>query len=116
MHSEHLQNVRPGLVGLGWFIGAAIVSLLTIALIAVGILPPDGLGGTVVGVVVIAAGFFAAGWYVGMRAGAAPILYAVAMGLFSLVLWFIVNLLPGQLLHSASWGNGSAAYTAGTLI
>jgi uncharacterized membrane protein len=115
MHSEHLTNVRPGLVALGWFIGAALVSGIAIALIAVGILTADTAGGTVWGVAAIAVAFFAAGWYVGFRAGAAPILYAVAMGLFSLLVWFVVNLIPGQLLHAESWSAGPA-YTAGLLI
>jgi hypothetical protein len=115
MHTEHLQNVRVGLVALGWFIGAALVSLIAIGLIAVGILTADDVGGTMWGVLAIVAAFFVAGWYVGMRAGAAPILYAVAIGLFSLLVWFVVNLIPGQLLHAESWSAGSA-YTAGLLI
>ncbi|HEU4558847.1 MAG TPA: hypothetical protein VFS20_13395 [Longimicrobium sp.] len=115
MHTEHLTNVRPGMVGFGWFISAAITSLIVIGLIAVGVLGRDGLGGTGWGLLAIAAGFFAGGWYVGMRTGRAPILHAVAMGLFSLLLWLLLNLVPGELLGADSWNVG-AAYGAGLIL
>ena len=115
MHTEHLNNVRPGTVAFGWFISAAVTSLIVIGLIAVGVLSRDGLGGTGWGLLAIAAGFFAGGWYVGMRTGRAPILHAVAMGLFSLVLWLLLNLIPGQMLNAESW-SGSAAYGAGLIL
>lgn len=115
MHTEHLNNVRPGVVAFGWFISAALTSLVAFALIATGLLSREGIGGTGWGVLAIALGFFAGGWYVGMRTGRAPILHAVAMGLFSLVLWFLVNLIPGQALDADNWNVG-AAYGAGLLL
>ena len=115
MHSEHLSNVRPGAVALGWFIAAAVTSLAVFAMIAVGLLSRDGHGGTVWGLLATAVGFFAGGWFVGMRTGRAPILHAVAIGLFSLLVWLVVNLLPGQLLDAESWDVG-AAYGAGLIL
>jgi hypothetical protein len=115
MHSEHLGNVRPGAVALGWFIAAAVTSLAVFAMIAVGLLSRDGHGGTVWGLLATAAGFFAGGWFVGMRTGRAPILHAVAIGLFSLLVWLLVNLLPGQMLDAESWDVG-AAYAAGLIL
>jgi len=115
MHSEHLQNVRPGTVALGWFVAAAATSLAVFAMIAVGLLSRDGHGGTLWGLVATAAGFFAGGWFVGWRTGQAPILYAVAIGLFSLLVWLLVNLVPGQLLGAESWDVG-AAYAAGLIL
>ena len=115
MHSEHLSNVRPGAVALGWFIAAAVTSLAVFAMIAVGLLSRDGHGGTLWGLIATAAGFFAGGWFVGMRTGRAPILHAVAIGLFSLLVWLVVNLLPGQLLDAESWDVG-AAYGAGLIL
>jgi hypothetical protein len=115
MQSEHLQNVRPGAVALGWFISVCILSLAVIALIAVGLLSRDGVGGTGWGLLATALGFFAGGWFVGVRTGTAPILHAVCIGLFSLVLWMVVNLLPGQMLHADSWNVG-AAYGAGLIL
>ncbi|HEX8907320.1 MAG TPA: hypothetical protein VF771_20880 [Longimicrobiaceae bacterium] len=115
MHTEHLTNVRPGTLLLGWFIGAAAVSLAVIAMIAVGLLPRDGTGGTGWGLLAIAAGFMAGGWWTGWRAGAAPILYAVGMGLVSLLLYFLVNLVPGQIFDAESWSVGPG-YVAGLLL
>jgi hypothetical protein len=115
MHSEHLRNVRPGTVALGWFIGAAVTSLAVFALLALGLLPRDGAGSTAWGLLATAAGFFAGGWFAARRDGSAPILHAVAIGLFSLLVWFLVNLLPGQLLDAESWDVG-AAYAAGLIL
>jgi len=115
MHAEHLQNVRPGTVALGWFVAAAVTSLAVFAMLAVGLLSRDGHGGTLWGLVATAAGFFAGGWFMGWRARQAPILHAVAIGLFSLLVWFLVNLLPGQMLHAESWDVG-AAYAAGLIL
>jgi hypothetical protein len=116
MHSEHLRNVRPSTVALGWFLGAAMTSLVVFALLAVGLLSRDGTGGTGWGLLAIAAGFFAGGWFAGWRTGAAPLLHGVAMGLLSLLLWLLVNLVPGSLLHADSWSVGSPAYPAGILL
>jgi hypothetical protein len=116
MHTEHLANVRPGTLLLGWFISAAVVSLAVIAMIAVGLLSRDGTGGgTGWGLLATAVGFMAGGWYVGRRAGAAPILYAVGMGLVSLVIWLLVNLVPGALVGAQSWSVGGA-YAAGLIL
>jgi hypothetical protein len=115
MHTEQLRSLRPGTALLGWFIGAAVVSLVVIAMIAVGLLRRDGTGGTGWGLLAIAVGFMAGGWWVGWRAGAAPILYGVAMGLVSLLVYFLVNLVPGALLDAQSWSVGPA-YVAGLLL
>jgi hypothetical protein len=115
MHSEHLANVRPGAVALGWFIAAAVTSLAVFAMIAVGVLARDGHGGTPWGLLATAVGFFAGGWYAGARTGKAPILHAVAIGLFSLLVWLIVNLLPGSLLDAESWDAGGA-WAAGLIL
>ena len=115
MHSEHLQNVRPGTVALGWFVAAAVTSLAVFAMLAVGVLSRDGHGGTIWGLIATAAGFFAGGWFMAMQARQAPILHAVAVGLFSLLVWFLVNLLPGEMLHAESWDVG-AAYAAGLIL
>jgi hypothetical protein len=115
MHSEHLNNVRPGTVALGWFIGAAVTSLVVFAMIAIGLLSRDGHGGTGWGLIATAAGFFAGGWFASRRDGSAPILHAVAIGLFSLLLWVVVNLLPGAALRAESWDVG-AGYVGGLVL
>jgi hypothetical protein len=115
MHAEHLRNVRPGTVALGWFVAAAVTSLAVFAMLAVGLLSRDGHGGTLWGLVATAAGFFAGGWFAARRDGSAPILHAVAMGLFSLVVWVVVNLVPGAALGAESWDVG-AGYLAGLVL
>jgi hypothetical protein len=115
MHTEHLNNVKPGRVAFGWFVSAAVTSLIVIAMIAVGVLSRDGVGGTGWGLLATALGFFAGGWYIGMRAGRAPILHAVGIGLFSLVLWLLLNLIPGQALNADSWNVGGT-YGAGLIL
>jgi hypothetical protein len=115
MHSEHLTNVRPGTVGLAWFIGVAATALAVFALIAVGLLRSDGTGGTGWGLLALAAGFLAGGWFAGWRAGAAPILHAVAMGLFSLLFVTVLNVVVDSTLGVASW-ELSAGYVAGLIL
>jgi len=115
MHAEHLRDVRLGTVALGWFIAAAVTSLAVFAMIAVGLLMSDGTGGTAWGLLATAAGFFAGGWFAGWRACRAPILHAVAIGLFSLVLWVLANLVVGQAVGIHTWEVG-AAYVAGLVL
>jgi hypothetical protein len=94
----------------------AIVSLLALVLAATGIVDTEASTGGVWGVLAIAVGFGIGGWLLGARAGVAPILHGVAMGIVSLLLWFLANLIAGQALDAAEWLRGSEAYYAGLLI
>jgi hypothetical protein len=116
MHTEHLQNVRPSWVLFGWFISVAIVSLLALLLAATGLVDTEASGGGLWGVLAIAVGFGIGGWLLGARTGVAPILQGVAMGLVSLLLWFLANVLAGETLDASEWLRGSEAYYAGLLI
>jgi hypothetical protein len=117
MHTEHLQNVRPGWVFFGWFVSVAVVSLILLALIAVGLLSADAAAGEAAwGLAAIAAGFLMGGWLTGARVGLAPILHGVGIGLVSLLLWFAANLLFGETLGATTWDDGSPAFHAGMLL
>lgn len=117
MHTEHLQNVRPSWVAFGWFIGAAVTSLLLIAMIAVRVINGTGTdGGGFWVLLAMFLGFAAGGYFVGARVGAAPILHAVGIGLFSIVVWFLANLLFGEALDAETWNALSPAFTAGLLL
>lgn len=116
MHTEHLQNVRPSWVLFGWFISVAVISLLALVLAATGMVDTEASGGGLWGIVAIAVGFGVGGWLLGARAGVAPILHGVAMGLVSLLLWFLANLIAGETLDAAEWMRGSETYYAGLLI
>ena len=116
MHTEHLQNVRPSWVAFGWFIGAAVTAFLLFALIAVGLVDAGGEGGGFWVLLAMFLGFVAAGWFTGVRTGEAPILHAVGIGLFSLVVWFLANLLLGEPLGAETWGATSPAFASGVVL
>jgi hypothetical protein len=117
MHSEHLQNVRPTWIAFGWFLSAAATALALFALIGTGLLHPDAEGtGAGWMVLCVGAGFFLGGYLTGARAGAAPILHAVGIGLFSLVAWFALNLVLGSVTGAAEWRSLPASLTAGLLL
>ena len=116
MHTEHLQNLKPSWVLFGWFVSVAVVSLIALVLAAVGLADPDGSGMGVWGAIVIGVGFFLGGLVTGAKVGAAPILHGVSMGIVSLFVWFFANLAFGETLDAETWGEGSAAFYAGSLI
>jgi len=103
MHSEHLQNVRPSWVAFGWFIGVAVMSAILFGLIALNIVPRTGEIGLAWVLLSVFVGFLAGGYLTGIRVRAAPILHAVGIGLFSVAVWFIANLLAGETLNASSW-------------
>lgn len=117
MHTEHLQNVRPSWVAFGWFIGAAVFSLLVLAMIALGLLETEGGGGADPFWLLLAmfVGFMAGGYFTGARVGAAPILHAVGIGLFSVLFWFVVNLF-GEPFEADTWRSLSPAFFAGVVL
>ncbi|MEJ2206554.1 MAG: hypothetical protein P8170_20880 [Gemmatimonadota bacterium] len=96
MHSEHLTNLHPGWVVMGWLIAAAITSGVYLALVGSGLLFAGG--GAVVGIgIAMAVGFFAGGLFVGVRWSDAPILHGGAITFLSVVIWFVGSLaLPGS--------------------
>jgi hypothetical protein len=116
MHTEHLQNVRPAGVLFGWFVSVAVVSLIALVLAVTGIVDPEASGSALWGVLAIAAGFFVGGWFVGSRLGVAPILHGVAMGVVSILVWFLANLLAGETVADSAWVSGSETYYAGLLL
>jgi hypothetical protein len=104
MHTETVSNVRPSWVAFGWFIGAAVTALVILTLIAVGVLSPDSTRGEGVWLALaFLIGFLLAGYLVGARTLAAPILHGVGIGLFSVVVWVLVNLIPGEATGWTAW-------------
>src|SRR5438552_712634 len=103
MQTEHLQNVRPGLVGWSWLISVALASLLMLAVVGLNVVDPDSATGTRVAVVAVALGFFAGGLFAGLRAAQAPILYGTFIGLFSVLVWFVINVLAALAFPGFGW-------------
>jgi hypothetical protein len=102
MHTEHLQNVRPVTVVAGWLIAIAVTSLIMLALVGLGIVDGESPS-TRTALVALAVGFIAGGAFAGMRSAQAPILHGVAMGLFSLLAWFVLDILSQSLLSGVNW-------------
>ncbi len=102
MHTEHLQNVRPVNVAAAWLVAIAVTSLIMLALIGLNLVDADAPS-TRAGMAALALGFIAGGLFAGVRSAQAPILHGVAMGLFSLLAWFVLGLLTQSLLSGSSW-------------
>lgn len=114
MHTEHLANVRPARVAMGWFMGAALFSLLFFGLVSTGVLNGVSGGG---GWLLLAmfVGYGAAGWMVGRQAGAAPILHAIFIGLFSIPVWLAANLL-GSVFNVSTLNEVSAVLVLSAVL
>jgi hypothetical protein len=100
---EHLRNLRLGWIGFGWFVAVALTALAVVALSALDLLRQDTASEGIWVAGAIAVGFAIAGFFVGTRVAAAPLLTGVAMGVFSIVAWLAVNLLLGEPTNSAAW-------------
>jgi hypothetical protein len=114
MHTEHLQNLKPTWVVFGWFIGAAVFSLLLMAMIQIGLVAPDSPTSAWV-LLAIVLGFGAGGYVIGMRTGAAPILHAFAIGLVSLIFWLLVNLLAAA-VGGSTWRSTAPEWVVGGIL
>jgi hypothetical protein len=117
MKTEHLQNVRAAHVAGAWLFAIAITSLVAFALVSAGVMAPESTAPNVIGTVIsVAAGFFAGGLFVGIRAVEAPILHALAVGLTSLVVWFLVNVIAAMFVPTANWAALTPALAIGMLF
>jgi putative membrane protein (TIGR04086 family) len=115
MHTEHLENVKAGRVGFGWFVSVAFTGVLFFLFVTLGVLDPNVSTANLWMVLAIVAGFFAGGWYTGRRARAAPLLHGIGIGLTSLLVWFLANLL-GELVGVTTWTDPPMAFAAGALL
>ncbi|HEX6939979.1 MAG TPA: hypothetical protein VF158_11250 [Longimicrobiales bacterium] len=114
MHTEHLRNVHPLWVAAGWLVAAATASLITLAFAALELTGPATDPGTA-GLAGVALGFWVGGFFTGFRATRAPILHGIAIGLTSLIAWFLLNLLV-FVFPSLGWEALSPLLTAALLL
>ena len=105
MHTEHLQNVRPVTVIAAWLVSVAVTSLIMLALVGLNLIDAN-TPSTRAAMAAVALGFSAGGLFAGVRTAQAPILHGVAIGLFSLVVWFVLGLLTQSLLRGSVWDVG----------
>jgi hypothetical protein len=114
MNTEHLQNVKPTWVMFGWFIGAAVFSLVLMGMMLLRLVDAETATSAWV-LLALFLGYVAGGFVIGMRTGAAPILHAAGVGLFSLVFWLIANLLASG-LDAATWRNTAPEWVVGGIL
>jgi hypothetical protein len=103
MRTEHLQNVHLGWVTAGWLIAAAVTSLVVMALAGLGVVAPDGSMAAVWSIVAVIIGFYIGGMFTGFRSPEAPILHGIAIGIFSLVAWLVINAVVSLAFRGAGW-------------
>lgn len=116
MHTEHLQRVRIGVVALAWFIGVCVASAIVFVVVALDLVAADSTIADRVEMSAIALGFFAAGMYAGLRAREAPILHGVFIALFSMVVWFVFNVLSALLSQDSEWTALTPNFTVGLML
>jgi hypothetical protein len=111
-----LPDLRPVWIPLGWFVAAALTSLFILAMAALGLVgdsPDEGYWTPLA----LLLGFGLAGFVMGTRTGAAPVLHAVGIGLFSLLVWVGVNIFLGEPTDQTAWtGLGTDAAAALLLL
>jgi hypothetical protein len=115
MH-ESFRSVRPSWIAFGWFIAASIASLILLTLDVAGITGVDALGESLWVAVALLISFAVAGFFVGTRVVAAPILHGVGIGLFSLIAWVGINLLAGEPTGETTWRALDATTLVGLLV
>lgn len=91
MQSEHLTNLHVGWVVGGWLIAAAVTAAVYVAGVGAGVVPPDEGAGIWIALSMII-GFFTGGLMVGMRWSDAPLLHGAAITFFSVLVWFVLEL------------------------
>lgn len=116
MRTEHLQNVHLGWVTAGWLIAAAVTSLVVIVLAAMGIVGADGSPGTGWSILAVVVGFYVGGMFTGFRSIDAPILHGIAIGIFSLVAWFVLNAIVSAFMGGSRWAALTPTGTAAVLL
>lgn len=100
---ESIRSVRPGWIGFGWFLAAALTSLLLFVMIVLDLMQPQAPTEGIGVAIALLVGFFMAGFFVGTRVNAAPILHGLGMGLLSVVVWFGLNLVADEGVGGAAW-------------
>lgn len=100
---ESVRSVRPTWIAFGWFIAVAVTSLLLFVLTVLDLLQPEAPTEGIGVAVSIMVGFLAAGFFVGTRVNAAPVLHGTAMGLLSVVAWLALNVFVGEAMGGAAW-------------
>lgn len=113
MHTEHLQNVTVTRVATGWLIAIAVTSLAVFVFEASGIgTAGAGAMNAIASFIAVGAGFGAGGFVIGFRARRAPILHGVGMGIASIVVWAVINIVAS----SGDWAGLGVTVAIGLVL
>ena len=109
MHSEHISNLHPGWVVGGWLVGVAVSSAGFMILVGIGLLRPDSAASALLVPLVVAVGFYVAGLFVGLRWSDAPILHGVAITFFSVLVWFLGEIVAPRVMEPTLGARGGGS-------
>jgi hypothetical protein len=110
MHTEHLQNVHPVRILGGWMVALAVTGIAAFGFIALGLLGRETEGDVVWAMASVGVGFLVGGWFTGVRTLEAPILHGVALGLTTLLVWAVLNVVVVLGFGTGEWtGLGETA-------
>jgi len=97
-------SIRPSWIAFGWFIAAAVVALMIFGFIALGVMSPDTTRDEHLWLAIaMLVGFGVGGLFAGMRVRANPVIHGIGIGLFSLAVWVLANLLAGEPTGWTAW-------------
>jgi hypothetical protein len=116
MHTEHLQNVRPGRVLAGWLVAIAVTSFVVFGFVLLGLIGQSAAADTLWTMTAVAAGFLVGGWFTGYGTLEAPILHGIALGLTSLLAWVVVNAVVVVGFRGAEWEGLTATAALGVIL
>lgn len=100
---EHLRNVRLSWIGFGWFVAVALTALALLALDSFGVVRVDGSFEAQWVALALVFGFTLAGFLVGTRINAAPVLHGLGIGAFSVAGWLVLNLVSRGYTGATAW-------------
>ena len=115
MHTEHLNNVRLGYVLAGWGIAIAATSFFVFILIATGVQSSMSSDGRFIAAAV-ALGFAAGGAFVGFMTSLAPILHGIMIGLISLIVWALFNVVTSMVAPQFTWTELTSQWTLAVVL
>jgi hypothetical protein len=117
MHTEHLTNVRGGALVAGWLVAVAVSSLVALVFVGfdVGAVMAADID-PIWAFVLVVVGFWAGGFFVGLRVVQAPVLHGVGIGLLSLVAWVAANAIGTLTDMPSEWTSLASGFTVALLL
>lgn len=91
------------MIGVAWMIAVGVASAIMFTLLALSLVDADSTNATRATIAAIAVGFFAGGLVAGLRVRAAPILHGLFIGLMSVPVWFVINVIASLAFPSFGW-------------